>query len=106
MTSCSELRKLDEAHSLMVGLVEQGFSSSVLYTVASVLSQVPDLDNPRNDAYFWQQAIVKINTLADSLTREEFENDAVFDPGPEDWGLAETLDTDDEVGDYDESALE
>ena len=100
MTSCSELRKLDAAHSTMVGLVEQGHSSSVLYTVASVLSQVPDLDNPKNDAYFWQQVIVKLNEMADSLTREEFDNDSVFDPTSEDWALADALDSDDELSAY------
>ncbi len=103
MTPTSELRKLDEAHSILTTLTEQGYSSSVLYTLASVLTQVPALDKSSNDPYFWQQVILNLNTLADTLSREELEEDAVYDEIPgEDWDMAEHLLNDDEALGFDE----
>ena len=103
MTPTAELRKLDEAHSLLVTLAEQGYTSAVLSTVASVLSQVPALDKGYNDAYFWQQAIENLNKLADNLSREELEGDTLYDDIPDDdWDMTEELLNDDfPEGDYD-----
>jgi hypothetical protein len=103
MTPTAELRKLDEAHSLLVTLAEQGSTSAVLATVASVLSQVPALDKGCNDPYFWQQAIENLNKLADTLSREELEGDSLYDNIPdEDWDMSEVLLNDDfSEGDFD-----
>lgn len=105
MSLTNELRKLDEVHSVLVTLSEQGYTSSVLFTIASVLSQVPALDKGGNDPYFWQQVILNLNVLADTLSREELKEDVVFDEIPDDdWDMAEHLLNEEAPFDEDDSS--
>jgi hypothetical protein len=93
MASTKELNQLDAVHSLLVTLSEQGDTSAVLYTIASVLSQIPALDKPCNDAYFWETVVRNLNSLADTCQREEFRDETLFgDLTEEDWATAELLD--------------
>lgn len=97
----NSLNKLDGAHSLLVSLSEEGETSAVLTTLASVLGRIEGLDNLGNTPNYWQTVIVNLNTLADILAERELAGDQVYDetPGEADWNLAElALD--------DESALE
>jgi hypothetical protein len=96
MPSTKDLNQLDEVHSFLVSLAEQGDVSAVLYTLASVLTQIPALDKPCNDAYFWETVRVNLNNLADTLQREEMRDESLFgDLTEEDWERAELLDDDD-----------
>lgn len=100
MPSIKELNQLDEVHSFLVSLAEQGDVSAVLYTLASVMTQIPDLDKAANDAYFWEQVRINLNNLADTLQRDEIRDETLFgDLTEEDWERAELLD-DDESLDY------
>lgn len=95
MASTKELNQLDEVHSLMVSMAEQGDTSAVLYTIASVLTQIPALDKPANDAYFWEQVVRNLNNLADTCQREELRDETLFgDLTEEDWDNADLLDDD------------
>ncbi|MFM7012589.1 MAG: hypothetical protein ACKO0Z_25200 [Betaproteobacteria bacterium] len=96
MTPTNELRKLDEAHSLLVTMTEQGNTSAVLYTIASVLTQVPALDKGCNDPYFWQQVIENLNSLADTLSKEELTGESLYGDIPDEcWDLSDELLNDD-----------
>lgn len=98
MPSTKELNRLDEVHSLLVTLAEQGDVSAVLYTIASVLSQIPALDKAANDAYFWESVRINLNNLADTLQREEMRDETLFgDLTEEDWAQAELLDDDESM---------
>ena len=97
MRPTEEIRRLDESHSLMVELSEQGNAAAVLQTIASVLGQIGALDKPSNDPHYWTSVIVNLNTVADACQREEFDNEAVFgeelsdlsELSEEDWDFAE-----------------
>lgn len=96
MASTKELNQLDEAHSMLVSLAEQGDVSAVLYTIASVLGRIPALDKPANDPYFWGQVINNLNSLADTCERDEVRGETAFgDLTEEDWDTSELLDDDD-----------
>lgn len=87
----NSLNKLDGAHSLLVSLSEEGETSAVLTTIASVLGRIEGLDNLGNAPNYWQTVIVNLNTLADILAERELAGDQVYDetPGEADWNLAE-----------------
>lgn len=95
------LGQLDTAHSVMIDLAEQGHTSAVVGTLASVLGQLEVLDNDTDDPTYWQQVVVNLNILADTLQRKELENESLFDDGltDADWELSEQL-LNDEAGDY------
>jgi hypothetical protein len=94
---CEALKKLDDAHSTMVTLIEQGNASAVLTTLASVLGNIRALDKGENDPIYWDNVIVNLNTLADTLASKELSDETLFDESPsqEDWELAELLEDDD-----------
>jgi hypothetical protein len=85
MSLTSDLSRLDEAHSILTTLIEQGYSSSVLFTISSVLSQVPALDKASNDPHFWQQVVVQLNETADTLSREEIKEDLLSGDVPREY---------------------
>lgn len=97
LTPCQALKRLDDAHSTMVTLIEQGNASAVLTTLASVLGNVSDLDKLQNDPIYWTNVIVNLNTMADSLASKELADEEVFEDSPSerDWELAEFLEDDD-----------
>jgi hypothetical protein len=96
MTPTQELRKLDEAHSLLVTLTEQGQSSAVLTILASVLSRMGELDKTGNDPHYWQQVILNLNILADTCQAKELNEDLAFEgPDDADWDMSEELLNDD-----------
>jgi hypothetical protein len=78
MSATDDLLMLDEAHSIMVGLADQGYNSAVLATVASVLSRIDLLDKPSSDPHFWQQVILNLNTLSDACQRAELDEDVLY----------------------------
>jgi len=97
LSPCEALKKLDEAHSTMVTLIEQGNASAVLTTLASVLGLVPALDKLENDPIYWTSVVVNLNTLADNLASKELADEEVYDetPSEADWELTEYLEDDD-----------
>lgn len=97
MASTRDLNRLDEVHSFLLTMAEQGDTSAVLATIASVLRALPVLDKPANDPYFWQQAIINLNNVADTCQREEDREHTLFgDMTTEDWESAEDFFDDDE----------
>lgn len=108
MSLTNDLNRLDEAHSAFVTLIEQGYSSSVLFSIASVLSQVPALDKASNDPYFWQQVILNLNTTADALSLEELKGDSVYgavDDMTDELSQSFTYDNDPLFDEQDDSSL-
>lgn len=70
-----DLSKLDATHSLMVSMAEQGNESAVVATLASVLSRMPSLDNPKNDPNYWLTVIRNLNELSDTIAERELRGD-------------------------------
>lgn len=95
MFTTNHLTKLDNAHSLMLDMVDQGELSAVLATIVSVLSTVPELEIGRLNTNYLQQAILNLNIVSDTCQRKElaeeevFDSDALGEPSPEDWNLAD-----------------
>lgn len=77
MATTTDLRRLDEAHSVLISFTEQGDCAAVLSTVASVLSKVPSLDKPSNDPHYWEAVIRSLHALADELQDAELEDDTL-----------------------------
>lgn len=67
--------RLDEVHSALTTLIEEGRTAQVLYTIASVLGTIPELDMPANDDAYWRSVIFNLNTLGDDLASGD-EDDA------------------------------
>jgi len=59
--------RLDEVHSALTTLVEAGQTAQVLYTLASVLGSIPELDMPANDDAYWRSVILNLNMMGDDL---------------------------------------
>lgn len=92
MTPTRGLSKLNEAHSIMVELAEQGHAAAVLGTMASVLGKVEALDNLSDDPLYWRDVIVNLNIVADTVQRKELDDDSLFgDLSEDDWTLADRL---------------
>lgn len=59
--------RLDEIHSALTTLVEEGYTAQVLYALASILGSIPELDIPANDDAYWRSVVLNLNTLGDDL---------------------------------------
>lgn len=101
-TPTHDIENLDDAHSILVSVAEQGNASAVLTTIASALATIDALDKPHNNPNYWAEVRVNLNVLADELAREELTGDKVFagELSAADWSLAESLGDDDAL--YDE----
>lgn len=86
------IRRLDESHSLLVELAEQGNTAAVLQTIASVLGQIEALDKPSNDPHYWITVVVNLNTVADACQKEELDGETLYgleELSEDDWKFAE-----------------
>jgi len=85
----ARITDLDTAHSLLVTLSEEGYTSAVLRTMASVIGKCTVLETACKDPTFCATVVRSLNEMADELEVTELRadqedllsdlDDAVFD---------------------------